>query len=822
MSSAADFAQIRLNENLHVRDASTPEYTKKIYYWPHIGASLEPILVSDAEESIPPEDKETVGVFVCVNDNDTDADMIVDKVDPEVVSTNMVGDPELVPLKLRHPRGLPVSLTVDDPSILRLYETVTKNYYPHRSDLSSEAGDILPNAAYKGLNDDDVVFAEGAQPGSTFVRLSGPGGHEDALKVTVLNPKLVPDWNRDQKIDQDDIDVVAATNLWRFWINNDEDSEGEGAPNEYDQPGSANPDAADDEVNTLRDLLDFYPVFLDLKSTLDLLGTDDFTYYLSLGENPNGSEGRFIYTNLSPADSGTYLTDITTAEDVADLELHSFADVNVYVSPHGMPIPVAFLDDISGNDKGVVLIEHASAWNGPLYLRIVDANDNLVLQKELNLSVSSVENMFTHKDLRGEVASLLGSDAEADWQGAVDRFVGTSPTNYPDALTNGKAFIFAHGYNNNLRASRGGNAEMFKRLFWQGSRAKYYAVSWYGYQSQIHLNWIFGETWKCPNYQVNVINAFKTAPAFASYVSSLPESTKIVAAHSLGNMVVSSAIQDHSLSVSKYYMINAAVSSEAYSAIEEPVLTDMIHTDWGDYIPAAYSNLFCYNWYKLFLDDPADSRNKLTWNGRFSAVAAVAYNFWSAGDETFFAHDHNNTPGGWTDWDTPVTGERSWCIQEKRKGRAGLLALGGSYIGGWGFNDYHDGNSAPETIPDSLLKTEPFFRKGDTDAIEDFQDLFDPAETASASDPITHAALLATFVPAKRLGMGGAASPLGFAPDERFEMQGAFNNGGWHDGSNVSAPGAEYWNHGDFKTVAMPYVYRLYEKFAEIGDLGDE
>ena len=203
MTSVADVEQIRLNENLHVRFITKPTYTNRVYTWPAIKAKLDPILVSDFEETIAPEDKETVGVFVCVNDNDTDADTIIDNVDPEVVSTNMVGDPELLPLKLRHPRGLPVSLTVDDPSILRLYETVTKNYYPHRPDLSSEAGDILPNAPYQGHNDDDVVFAEGVQTGSTFVRLSGPGGHEDALKVTVLKvdmtahrPQNIPVNNR--------------------------------------------------------------------------------------------------------------------------------------------------------------------------------------------------------------------------------------------------------------------------------------------------------------------------------------------------------------------------------------------------------------------------------------------------------------------------------------------------------------------------------------------------------------------------------------------------------------------------------------------------
>ena len=60
-------------------------------------------------------------------------------------------------------------------------------------------------------------------------------------------------------------------------------------------------------------------------------------------------------------------------------------------------------------------------------------------------------------------------------------------------------------------------------------------------------------------------NAFRTAPVLKDYVSGL-NGDVIVAAHSLGNIVVSSAIVDQNMSVSKYMLCDAAVASEAYDA----------------------------------------------------------------------------------------------------------------------------------------------------------------------------------------------------------------------------------------------------------------
>jgi hypothetical protein len=712
-------------------------------------------------------------------------------------------------------------LSLDNPSALAIFDQAGTQL------LGPQAGELWESAVPTdhAVATPHTLFVQGLAPGQSTLTasfLNNAGGLlcRTSLTLTVLAVDLVPDWNRDLRIDDADRHQATAQNPFRFWINDDEDREGEDAGNEFDQPGSSHPDSEDRQVNTLRDLLDFHPVFLDLQHALATLQPEPYLYCLSLGDHPAEAKANFLYTDLSPATSGSYLTNIPTARAVADIGLIPLESFDAL----GVVLPIAFLHAIAAGN-GILLVEYTQPTTQPLRLHIREPGGTPLLEVALPLSISSVEDMFTRKDLRGIVARDLESTAP-DWTGSPqDLHTVSEPPNYPDALTNNKAFIFAHGYNNNLRAARGGHAEMFKRLFWSGSNARYYAVCWYGYQDQIHFNWLFGEGWACPNYQGNVINAFKTAPAFADFVSGIPKPTKVVAAHSLGNMLVSSAIQDHGLQVDKFFMLNAAVSSEAYSSTPEAVIPDMIHVDWDPFLPAPadtnnYDKLFAYNWHSLF--DSADSRHTLTWNGRFANVAPVAYNFWSAGDETFFAHPHDITPGGWEDWKTPITGAHAWCLQEKRKGRAALLALGGSYIGGWGFNNYYQDATQPAIIPTDILKSEPFFKKGDADHIPDFHNLFDPAALDSAVDPLTHAALLATFIPAKQLGLGHTRKVQGLLNSRHFEMQYEFNNDAWHDNTDIHRPDARYWNHGDFKTVAMPYVYRLYKAFTNIESITEE
>ena len=125
------------------------------------------------------------------------------------------------------------------------------------------------------------------------------------------------------------------------------------------------------------------------------------------------------------------------------------------------------------------------------------------------------------------------------------------------------AVFFVHGYNVDRSAAEVWFQEIFKRLWQSGMNAQ------------------------LPNYYVNVENAFASAGPFAE---ALRKTTgrKVVMAHSLGNMVVSSAIQDHGAPVDVYFMLNSAVPAEAYDTDAptydfsiEDVPEGLIHDDWA-------------------------------------------------------------------------------------------------------------------------------------------------------------------------------------------------------------------------------------------------
>ncbi len=322
-----------------------------------------------------------------------------------------------------------------------------------------------------------------------------------------------------------------------------------------------------------------------------------------------------------------------------------------------------------------------------------------------------VETMFRHVNLTGAV----GITPETFSRGGAP--------NWPDELNNHQAFVFVHGYNVNQQQARGWQAEFFKRLWWSGSRAQFWGVTWYGTESQVTV----GTAHLTANYQANVVHAIGTAPQLADFIREMrkPETgiTKVNAAgHSLGNMVVSSAISDYQAPVDRYFMIDAAVAAEAYDgavggAIGEHVVqsddgtANMPNTDWNKDFRGVYpSRLWASNWHKLFptpSGNPAtdDNRAKLTWRDRFAPKLGTAYyDFHSTGEEVLDYNDAStpslplvllqvaaNKAGEYLHFTLPFgtgqpAGHKTWQYQEQLKGRTITGKILGSNYGGWGFN----------------------------------------------------------------------------------------------------------------------------------------
>ena len=94
-----------------------------------------------------------------------------------------------------------------------------------------------------------------------------------------------------------------------------------------------------------------------------------------------------------------------------------------------------------------------------------------------------------------------------------------------------KRFVFVHGYSVSEKGARGWLSEVFKRVYWSGSLARFYGVTWYGNDSQ--QNWLGGAT---PDYHVNVVHALDSAEAFADVLNNDIGGNITLAAHSLGRL----------------------------------------------------------------------------------------------------------------------------------------------------------------------------------------------------------------------------------------------------------------------------------------------
>ena len=131
-----------------------------------------------------------------------------------------------------------------------------------------------------------------------------------------------------------------------------------------------------------------------------------------------------------------------------------------------------------------------------------------------------------------------------------------------------------------------------------------------------------------PNYYGNVQNAFASAGALKTAMDGFT-GPKCFLAHSLGNMLVSAAIQDCGMPYEKYFMLNAAVAMEAFDAssgVTQESHDNMTPEAWANYPDRVRST----HWWELFAN--GDGRRSLTWKGRFANVMDIV-NFYSSQEE---------------------------------------------------------------------------------------------------------------------------------------------------------------------------------------------
>ena len=411
-----------------------------------------------------------------------------------------------------------------------------------------------------------------------------------------------------------------------------------------------------------------------------------------------------------------------------------------------------------------------------------------------------------------------------------DRLTDASVPNEPN--TTGKNFIFVHGYNVNPEQARGWNADIYKRLYWSGSHAKFWGVTWTGADSQV-ANAV------TINLQTNIVHAFATAPLLNSFINSL-SGTNVVAAHSLGNMLVLSTLNDcGNQNINTYFMIDAAVAIEAIDP-NAPLNPDMYPSAWTNYD----KRLWASGWHSMFTTN--DGRSTLTWSGRLDNFSgAQVYNFYSSGEEVL--RDYPPDPpaylltiayGQGVALLQGTKGVDTWAWQEKLKGLMSANVLLSSDHGGWQFNPYYNvdifGNHMSPANAELLfnsghLETNAFFNWG-SPSLSLFPYNTDLALEASYGSSYASSyaqtnrnRILSDAVPCLTLPVGANPVPDSGIVNGNFDMQTLFENN-WAPGRGkprwpVGTTAFGEWHHSDAEAMAYTFTYQMFDKMATVGNL---
>ncbi len=327
-------------------------------------------------------------------------------------------------------------------------------------------------------------------------------------------------------------------------------------------------------------------------------------------------------------------------------------------------LPPAFVTRTLSGSSTLLMEFPGSARYAPLRLKVCSkADDALLISSSITLHVGDVSRMVGWLNLRSAAGGSGGVPTRLttmDWP--------------PEAHEPGNV-VFVHGYNMEEDKEVAPWAKnVFKKLWWAGLDRGFVAVQWRGNEGQIPLDLpVLG--YVTPNFYGNVLNAFATASALKTEMDGV-SGPKWFIAHSLGNMLVSAAIQDCGMPHEKFFMLNAAVAMEAFdptggiTQVSHDNMTPEAWTNYTDKVRATH-------WFERF---PAgDGRRLLTWKGRFGNVTNIV-NFYSTQEEVV-----NNGDG---DLHSIYQRNYVWYNQETRKGSWPLMLH--EYEGGWEFNGYYD------------------------------------------------------------------------------------------------------------------------------------
>jgi len=343
--------------------------------------------------------------------------------------------------------------------------------------------------------------------------------------------KIRIDSNNDRKLNAED-DLVKTNQAFRFWVNNDHDTDSGDVPDGND--------SADNRITSVRDLEDFAQMRIEVDAaTLELIRNQGYKLALvSTGPQVN------VFLKTSRDASSTYLTDTNAAWEQLTPSACDLDNVRV-------------LDTVTH-----YLIEGKSAGTGELRVEIRDPQGGVVTNDAAKIEIKDIKAMYpqfraTLWPLTAPFTSAVNepfNPSNAGFEAVSGRLAFNPPANEDH-----KVFVFVNGSNESRWEATTRAETMFKRLYWQGCNGRFVSFRW--------------ETLQGPfagavpaHYNLNEWLAWTWGQSLKAFMesSSIPAGyTKNVGAHSLGCTLTASALQ-RGMQVSKVVLMQGAIPAGCF------------------------------------------------------------------------------------------------------------------------------------------------------------------------------------------------------------------------------------------------------------------
>jgi hypothetical protein len=309
-----------------------------------------------------------------------------------------------------------------------------------------------------------------------------------------------------------------------------------------------------------------------------------------------------------------------------------------------LDIPASFWNAATSGTKGFLLFEGVSEGKGELTMVFKKNGAELGQGGSVFIELLDVRKMYERGKISGAASIPDPNTTSATSVSGVTATEDPNGFNFKAAWDEDKEdksyIICVHGWRKTYHGARSDEITIFKRLWHRGFKGRYAGFYWptlTGGEIEAKYNHSEYRAWKCGN-------------AFKSYVeSTLPSGyRKCVIAHSLGNIVVGSALKN-GLRFDRYAMLNAAIPAQCFDAgagLRQAAAVQSLPTGlWWPFNVANYNA-----WAGGDLgDDPLPGLSSLSYRNRVGPASVGQtriINFYLPDDEALSAWEANQWSAG--------------------------------------------------------------------------------------------------------------------------------------------------------------------------------